>query len=370
MAHQTGDRRSEKTRKRLHLTLGELAERIGAVVEGDAGLEVHGIRPLDAAGPGDLSFLHTAAYLGRAADSDAAALIVPEALAAEAAKLERPLVVAGEVFGGNSQLALARALAVLYPDPGPGPGIHPTAVVAPDALVDPTAHLGAYVVVGEGSRIGTGCWIEAHTVIGRRCTLGTEVRLHPGVVLYDDTVLGDRVEVHSGAVLGADGFGYATALSAHHKIPQVGRVVLGDDVEVGANSAIDRALLEATRIGSGTKIDNLVQVGHNVETGQGCILCGQVGIAGSARLGDFVVLGGQAGVIDHLKLGNGVQAAAKSAAFADIEAGTQVGGVPAVDLRTYRRQVASLQRLPELGRRLRRLEKQLEALQAEPPDAD
>jgi UDP-3-O-[3-hydroxymyristoyl] glucosamine N-acyltransferase len=176
-------------------------------------------------------------------------------------------------------------------------------------------------------------------------------------VLYDDTEIGPGSVVHAGAVLGADGFGYATQGGAHHKVPQVGRVVVEADVEIGANSTIDRATLGETRIGEGTKIDNLVQVGHNVRVGRHCILCGQAGIAGSTSLGDGVVLAGQAGVAGHIEVGDRVQVAAKSAALASVEPGMVVAGIPAVELRRWRRQVALLSRLEEMSRRLRALEK-------------
>ena len=184
--------------------------------------------------------------------------------------------------------------------------------------------------------------------------------LHPHAVLYDGTEVGAGSIVHAGAVLGADGFGYATHGGAHHKVPQVGRVVLEADVEVGANSTIDRATLGETRIGTGTRIDNLVQVGHNVEVGRHCILCGQAGIAGSARLGSYVVLAGQSGVAGHIELGDGAQVAAKSAALASVEPRTAVAGIPAIEMRKWRRQAVLLSRLDEIVRRLRAVEKRME----------
>jgi UDP-3-O-[3-hydroxymyristoyl] glucosamine N-acyltransferase len=196
-------------------------------------------------------------------------------------------------------------------------------------------------------------------VIGRRCAVGEGAVLHPHAVLYDGTEVGAGATVHAGVVLGADGFGYATHGGVHHKVPQVGRVVLEEGVEVGANSTIDRATLGETRIGRGTKIDNLVQVGHNVRVGRHCILCGQAGIAGSTELGDYVVLAGQSGVSGHIKLGDGVQVAAKSAALSSVEPGTKVAGIPAVELRKWRRQAVLIARLEEMSRRVRALEKRL-----------
>ncbi|HEY4575417.1 MAG TPA: UDP-3-O-(3-hydroxymyristoyl)glucosamine N-acyltransferase, partial [Thermoanaerobaculia bacterium] len=238
-------------------------------------------------------------------------------------------------------------------------GIHPTAVLEPGATVDPTAHVGPYTLIGAGSRVAAGAAVLAFVAIGRDCAVGEGAVLHPHAVLYDRTEVGARSIVHSGAVLGADGFGYATHQGAHHKVPQVGRVVLEEDVEVGAGSTIDRAMLGETRIGAGTKIDNLVQVGHNVVTGRHCILCGQAGIAGSARLGNYVVLAGQSGVSGHIELGDGAQVAAKSAALASVEPRTQVAGIPAVEMRKWRRQAALLSRLEEIVRRLRAVEKKV-----------
>jgi UDP-3-O-[3-hydroxymyristoyl] glucosamine N-acyltransferase len=228
-------------------------------------------------------------------------------------------------------------------------------------VVDPTAHVGPYAVIGAGSRIGAGAAVHALAVVGRDCVIGERAVLHPHAVLYDRTEVGAGSVVHAGAVLGSDGFGYATQGGVHHKVPQLGRVVVEEDVEIGANSTIDRATLGETRIGAGSKIDNLVQVGHNVQVGKHCILCGQAGIAGSAHLGDYVVLAGQAGVSGHIELGKGAQVAAKSAALGPVPAGGKVAGIPAVDLRRWKRQIVMINRLEEMSRRLRALERKVNA---------
>ncbi|MEM8931631.1 MAG: UDP-3-O-(3-hydroxymyristoyl)glucosamine N-acyltransferase [Acidobacteriota bacterium] len=344
--------------------LAELATRIGGRRIGED-RPVTDIRSLEAAGPDELSFVHSGAHRDAATASRAGALLIPESLVEAFADASHPLLVVED-----SRVGLARAIEVFHPKHRPAAGVHSTAVIADDATIDPTAHVGPYAVVGEGSRVGADVVLEAHVVIGRDVVVGDGGWLHPGVVLYDGTHLGERVEIHSGTVVGADGFGYATSGGIHHKVPQVGHVEVGDDVEIGANSAIDRALLETTRIGPGTKIDNLVQVGHNVRTGKGCLLCGQAGIAGTTVLDDYVVLGGQAGAIDHVRLGTGVQVAAKSAVMGDIEAGRIIGGIPATDLGHFRRQAAASARLPELVRRLRRLEKRLDALSSGDAPAD
>lgn len=334
-------------------TLAELAEKLGAELEGDGSPVITGLRSLGEAGAGDLSFLHQAAYRDEAAASRAGALIVPAALRQQAAGWGKPLLVVA-----HSPLAVAQVLALFHPRRMAPAGIHPTAVVAADARLGDGVAIGPYAVIGEGCSLGDGARVAAHVVIGRDCRLGREVVLHPGVVLYDGCELGERVEIHAGAVIGADGFGYASVRGVHHKVPQVGRVVIGDDVEIGAGTTIDRATLDATRIGAGTKIDNQVQVGHNVTTGKGCILCGQAGIAGSTHLGDYVVLAGQVGVSGHLELGSGVQAGAAAIVLQSVASG-QVAGAPAVPIQEWRRQVAAQSRVGELLRRVKKLEKAL-----------
>ncbi|HSK75620.1 MAG TPA: UDP-3-O-(3-hydroxymyristoyl)glucosamine N-acyltransferase [Thermoanaerobaculia bacterium] len=332
--------------------LAELAELVGGRIEGDPEREVEAIRTLDAAGPRDLSFLTQPKYRDRAMASGAGALLVGKGISP--AGLGRDLLVVDD-----SSFALSRLIAVFHPVEAREPGIHPTAVLEPGAEVDPSAHIGPYAVIGAGSRIGAGAAVHALAVVGRLCSVGERAVLYPHAVLYDGTEIGAGSLVHAGAVLGADGFGYATSRGVHHKVPQVGRVVVGEDVEIGANSTIDRAMLGETRVGDGTKIDNLVQVGHNVEVGRHCILCGQAGIAGSTRLGDYVVLAGQAGVAGHIHLGDGAQVAAKSAALTSVEPKTQVAGIPAIPLRKWRRQAVLLAHLETMSRRVKALEKRL-----------
>jgi UDP-3-O-[3-hydroxymyristoyl] glucosamine N-acyltransferase len=345
--------------------LAELAGLVGGRVEGDPERAVEAVRSLETAGPRDLSFLKDPRYRGQAVASAAGALLVGPSLA-DAAALGRDLLVADD-----PSYALARLLAVLHPEERRPPGVHPTAILEPGCAVDPEAHVGPYAVIGAGSRIGAGAAVLAFVAVGRGCTVEEGAVLHPHAVLYDGTEVGARSIVHAGVVLGADGFGYATHGGAHHKVPQVGRVVLESDVEVGANATIDRAALGETRIGAGTKIDNLVQVGHNVRVGRHCILCGQAGIAGSARLGDGVVLAGQSGVSGHIELGDGVQVAAKSAALSSLAPKAVVAGIPAVEMRKWRRQTVLLSRLEEMSRRVRALEKQLgEPLPPEPPSEE
>ncbi len=343
----------------LPQTLSQLAERLGGRVAGAGERTVSAVKALAQAGAGEISFVVSGRFLDQASASGAGVLLVDEGMSSDPRIAGRDLLVVDPEQGLPVNLAMARLVALLHPQPPTEPGVHPTAVIGSACRIDAAAYLGPYVVVGDGSRIGAGCALHAHAVVGRHCALGSGVVLHPHAVLYDEVELEAGVTVHAGAVVGADGFGYATHDGVHHKVPQIGRVVLERDVEVGANAAIDRATLGETRLGAGTKVDNLVQVGHNVRTGQACILCGQSGIAGSTTLGDAVVLGGQAGIADHLQVGDGVQVAAKSALFESAEGGAR-GGIPAIDLRKWRRLTAVSSRLAEMFRRLRAVERRLD----------
>ncbi|MCH9647863.1 MAG: UDP-3-O-(3-hydroxymyristoyl)glucosamine N-acyltransferase [Deltaproteobacteria bacterium] len=330
--------------------LGELAEEVGGQVFGDPELALSSMTSLELAGPEDLSFLRDPAQVALASQSKAIALLVPLGVR-----------VPGKSLLEVEDPALAAAqLARKFSPPAKRPaGIHPTAVVEDGAVVSPKAHVGPYVVVGAGSVVEAGVELHPGVVVGRACQIGADSILFPHAVLYDGTRLGPETILHAGVVLGSDGFGYVSRGSTHHKVPQIGRVVVEAEVEIGANTAIDRGTFGETRIGAGSKIDNLVQVGHNVTTGKACMLCGQSGIAGSARLGHGVVLAGQAGSAGHLTIGDGVQVAAKGAVLQTVEKGQKVGGIPAVELRQWQRQVFGSQKLPEILRRLRALEKAL-----------
>lgn len=344
--------------------VAELAERLAGRVEGDGERVVSGVASLEDAGPDDLSFLTSPRYRREAEESRAGAVLVGARTLApelrERLASGRPLIVVDD-----PELARSRALDLFHPRARPGPGVHSTAVVEAGAEVALDATVGPFAVVGRGSRIEAGAVLGAHVVVGRGCRVGAGSVLHPHAVLYDGTELGQRVEVHAGTVLGADGFGYISRADGHHKVPQVGRVVVEDDVEIGALSAVDRATMGATRVGAGSKIDNLVQVGHNVEIGRGAILCGQAGVAGSSRLGDGVVLAGQAGVGGHITLGDRVQVGAASAAVRAIPAGSVVSAtVPPIEIGRWRRQIPLLARLDEIFRRLRSVEQRLGAIPA------
>jgi UDP-3-O-[3-hydroxymyristoyl] glucosamine N-acyltransferase len=332
-----------------------LAERVGCRLEGDGAIEIDAVRGLEEAGARDLSFVAHERYLPRLQASAAGAVILAEGWPA----VDRPAL-----RTPNPILAFARALALLHPPPAPAPGIHPTAVVGPDARVAPDASVGPLTVLGPGAEIGPGTVLDAHVSVGAGVRIGRDCRIFAQVVLRDGVVVGDRVIVHSGTVIGADGFGYARDGQRHVKIPQIGRVVIEDDVEIGANVAIDRATLGETRIGRGTKIDNLVQIAHNVSVGSDAVIVAQVGIAGSSRIGSRVTLAGQVGVVDHVEIGDDVIVGAQAGVTKDIPSGSVVLGSPAIPHGEFKRQLAATARLPELRKLLRGLEERLAALEA------
>ena len=337
------------------MRLGELAERLGCRLEGDGGLEVAAVRSLEEAGPHDLSFIARPAYLARLQGSAAGAVILGEGWP----PVDRPAL-----RTGNPYLALARALTIFHPAPTPAPGIHPTAVVAPDARVAPDACVGPLCVLGPGTAVGAGTILEAQVAVGARVRIGQGCRIFPNVTLRDEVVLGDRVIIHSGTVIGADGFGYGRDGHRYVKIPQVGRVVIEDDVEIGANVCIDRATLDETRIGQGSKIDNLVQIGHNVRIGADTVIVAQVGISGSAHIGSRVTLAGQVGVVDHVEIGDDVIVGAQAGVTKDLPAGSVVLGSPAIPHTEFKRQLAATGGLPKMRKVLRALEERLATLEA------
>lgn len=330
--------------------LGELAKLVRGTVVGDPDLEIDGVNTLAEAGSNELSFLTSPHYTAAARDSRAGALLVsPGVEGLEQSRLEVD----------NPYLALAKILSELYPPHRPDPGIHPTAEVDRSAEVAEDVAIGAFCSIGAGTSVAADVIIHPHVVIGSDCRIGTGCVVYPLVSIYDRTILGRDVIVHSGVVLGADGYGYAQSDHGHVKIEHVGRVVIEDDVEIGANSAVDRAMLRETRVGAGTKIDDLVMVAHNVDVGQHCLLIAQVGVAGSARLGDGVVLAGQVGVAGHVDVGDGVRVASKSAVFKSAEPGSEVAGIPAIDSMEWKRQQVRLRRLGELEKRVGALEREL-----------
>lgn len=327
-------------------TAAALASACGGRLVGDAGAVVEGARSLESAGPRDVAFVSDA-KAERAAAASAAGVL----LARSASALQGRTVI--EV--ADPALALSGVLESVFPRRGASPGVHPTAIVGAGARIADDASVGPYAVVGEESEIGTGAVLGAHVVVGRRCRVGAGARLHPHVVLYDDVSIGSGSEVHAGAVLGADGFGYVASPTGLKKVPQVGGVEVGSGVEIGANTCIDRATLEATRIGDGTKIDDLVMVGHNCQVGSHVVLCGQVGLAGSTTVGDQTMLAGQVGTAGHLRIGRGVKAGGQTGIVSDVPDGASVFGTPQLPHRDAFRVHAETKKLPETARLVREL---------------
>ena len=347
---------------RAGFTLGELAAALGATLDGDATRVVRGVAPLASAGAEDISFLTDARYRDAARASRAGAFIAP----LEAVDLPAPVLRCAA-----PQQALIRLLTLFHPATASKPGIDPSAVVAPDAHVDGSACVGALSVVEAGARIGAGVRLYPLVYVGTRVEIGEGSVIYPHVTLRDGVRLGRRVIVHPGAVLGADGFGYAFHDGAHRKIPQVGGVRVEDDVEIGANTTIDRATFGDTVVGRGTKIDNLVQLGHNVEVGEHCIIVSQVGVSGSSRLGRGVVLAGQVGVADHVSIGDGAVIGGRSGIAADVTAGEKLLGTPARPILQAKRIMLAQAKLPDLLQRVRALERRLQALEGHvPADSD
>lgn len=322
----------------------ELAARLGGQLDGPADLVVTGPAPLDEAGPRHVAYLDQGQPWARAEQSRAGLLLAPRSLR-DQVKTTRPVI-----WVDHPRVAFAQVLA-LFQEPGwLEEGIHPTACVAPDAELGERVRVGPYVFIGPGARIGAGTWLYPGARVGRGAVVGRDCLLRENSVVADRVHLGDRVILQPGAVVGADGFGYATdGTGTHHKIPHLGTVVVEDDVEIGANSTIDRGTLGATVIGRGTKIDNLVHVAHNVQIGENCLLVAQVGVAGSARLGRGVILAGQAGVSDHVRLADGTMVAAQAGVLKDVDGGL-VSGLPARPHGEQMRMLAAQRRVPQLLR--------------------
>jgi UDP-3-O-[3-hydroxymyristoyl] glucosamine N-acyltransferase len=330
--------------------LGDLATRLACELRGDGGVEIRRVAGIDEAGPGDLTFVSNPRYASRLATTRAAAVIVrPE--------VETPLP---SLLASNPYLTFARAVAVLHPAERPASGIHPSAVVDPSARLGEDVHVGAMAVVGARVRVGARSVVHPHVVLYHGVEVGDDCVLHSGVQVREGCRLGHRVVVQNGAVIGSDGFGFAKDDGGRYeKIPQVGIVVVEDDVEIGALTAVDRAALAETRIGRGTKLDNLVQIGHSVTIGHDCVFAGQVGVAGSTRVGSHVTLAGQVGVAGHLRIGDGAIATAQTGIPHDVEAGSLVSGYPAIENRGWLKSSALFAKLPELHRRLRELERRV-----------
>ena len=347
------------------LTLNELAARIGAKITGpraadDGDRIVRGCARLEDAGPDDVSFLANPKYQGQVASSRALAVIV--APTAEGLSARTTLIADDPYYAFRNAVVALHGFR-RHPDTTLG-----DAQVSDVAVIDITAEIGEgtivhpFAVVSAGARIGANTIIYPHTYIGPNATIGDDCLLFPGVVVYDGCVIGNRVTIHAGCIIGQDGFGYATHNGAHQKIPQIGNVIIEDDVEMGANCAIDRATVGSTIIGAGSKLSDLVAIGHGTKVGKHNLLVALVGIAGSVETGDYVAMGGQVGVAGHLKIGNYVQIAATSGVMEDVPDGQKVGGTPAQSLTEAKRIHLSTLRLPDIIARVKKLERELEKL--------
>ncbi len=327
----------------------------GAEYDGSYSGEVTGIASLGEAGDGDLSFLGNPRYKAGAATSGASVLLLPRSFSLA----PRPGQLLVRV--DNPSFALALICREIESDlfPRPQPGVHPTAVVEEGAEIDPAASIGALCFIGAGARIGP-CVLHQQVSVGRHAAVGEGSVLFPRVVIGDFCIVGRRNRISAGAVIGADGYGYEFLEGAHQRVPQVGAVETGDDVDIGANSAIDRARFGATRIGDGSKIDNFVQIAHNVQIGKNCLVVAQVGISGSTVFEDGVVAGGQAGIAGHLRIGAGAQIAGGTKVTTSLEPGAKVRGYPAEPMLLFNRIAVLQRRLPELFKRFDLLEKSLE----------
>ena len=350
---------TEHSFRQRGVSLAELAEQVGGRVLGDAAVLIRQVATLEQAGAGQISFLANKKYRAQLEATQAAAVIVSED-DADACILPRLVCV-------NPYAAFARISAWLNPLPAVEAGIHPSAVVDTSAEIAPGVQIGAQAVIGAGVKIGANSVVMAGCVIGDGVTLGADCRLYPRVVVYHDCVIGDRLIAHSGAVIGADGFGLAWEAGRWLKIPQIGRVVIGDDVEIGANTTIDRGALDDTVIGFDVKLDNQIQVAHNVRIGDHTAIAGCVGIAGSTTIGKYCRIGGSAGIIGHLEIADNVEISAFSLVSKSIaEAGSYTGIFPLSRKEDWRKTAAQLRHLDDLAQRVKQLEKQLAEIPGQP----
>jgi UDP-3-O-[3-hydroxymyristoyl] glucosamine N-acyltransferase len=333
-------------------TIRSLAEKVDGQIHGDETITVNSARPVREALPGDITYVEAEKYLTAYLKSAASVAVVPKGMKLPEDRtfivVVDPLLAFSIIFQEMHEVPTSKKL-----------GIHPKADIHPSAKIGEAVYIGPYVTIGEGSVIGDETEIHSNVSIGDHCELASKVTIYSGAVLYSRTKLGHRVIIHSNAVIGADGFGYRTIQGKHVKVPQLGNVELGDDVEIGAGTTIDRGTFGTTRIGQGTKIDNMVMIGHNCQIGKHNLLVSQVGIAGSVTTGDYVVMAGQVGIADHITIGDRTMLGAKAGVHRDIAADQRMIGVPATPDREQYRIVMALEKLPELRKDVQRMKKKL-----------
>ena len=334
----------------MSFTAAEIAKHLQGEVVGDGNAVLKNFAPAENAQADDLTFAENENYFARAEQSAATAIIADKRFSSSKKIL---------IQVPNARIAFAKVLSLFFPEQKFTAGIHPTAVVAESAKIDPSAHIGPHCVIGERVKIGARSVLQAGNFVGDDSQLGDDVNLFPGVTIYPRAQIGNRIRIHANSVIGSDGFGYVQDGGIHRKVPQIGNVIIGDDVEIGAGVTIDRGALGSTVIGKGTKIDNLVQIAHNVEIGEHCLLVAQAAIAGSSKLGNYVVLAGQVGISGHLKIGNQVTIAAQSGVMTDLPDGGKYWGTPVQLDKEMKRQVIAQRQLPELLKRVAELEKKL-----------
>jgi UDP-3-O-[3-hydroxymyristoyl] glucosamine N-acyltransferase len=336
--------------------LAELASRLGCRLTGDGSIEVSRVAGIEEAREGEVTFLTNPKYMSKLSTTRASAIIVDESVSAAPCAMLRTR---------EPYLAFAQAVALLTPPVRMPPGVSGLAAIDPSAEIGPDVAIGPFVAIGARTRIGARTMIGPHVAIGADASIGEDCTIHAHVSIRENVVIGHRVVLQDAAVIGSDGFGFARRSDgSHQKIPQVGRVVIEDDVEIGAHTAVDRPAVGETRIGCGTKIDNLVQVAHGVKIGRHALMAAQSGVAGSSELEDSVILAGQAGVTGHVRVGRGAVVGAKSVVSKDIEPSQHVTGIPAMDIDQWRESVVLLRRLPELRKTLFALETRLSALES------
>jgi len=330
------------------MILNELADKVGATVEGDGQTVIEAVAPIETAGPGDISFIANSKYARFVESTQASALILdPDTSCTRLPVLRHP----------SPYLTYARVVDLLYPDqPQTGPGVHAESVIEWDVNIDESSRLGPLCHVRHGSIIGSNCQLVSSIYVGEDVQIGNNCLFYPGVRILNGSRIGNNVILHSGVVIGSDGFGFAPSETGLKKIKQVGWVEIADDVEIGSNTTIDRGAIGPTRIGRGTKIDNLVQIAHNVEIGEDSIIVSQTGISGSTKVGNRAVLAGQVGLVGHIDIGDDVRIGAQSGVSKSVAAGKTVFGSPARDIMLAKRIEASLGRLPDLFKRVRKLE--------------